>query len=145
MKKKPNAFTINTISQAEVIILEAKMYKIKPVLHFKDYILEGFGPDFILTFQKILKSKFGNSSFEFFIDCGFDSGLTIKMATKKIEFLKLRGSVAVLKKVKNITKKNRVLLNPSFNIVDCRHLKNVNLKFKKLYFRKKNENRRQSN
>ena len=64
---------------------------------------------------------------------------------KKIDFIKLRGNLTVLKKVKNITKKNTVLLNPSFNIVECRHLKNVNLKFKKLYFRKKNENRRQSN
>jgi len=123
VKKKPNAFTVNTLSQAEVIILEAKKYKIKPILHFKNYLLKGFGSDFILTFQKILKSKFGNSSFKIFVDCGFDSSLSIRMATKK----------------------NTVLLNPSFNIVDCRHLKNVNLKFKKLYFRKKNENRRQSN
>ena len=145
MKKKPNAFTVNTLSQAEDIILEAKTYRVKPILHFKNYLLKGFGPDFILTFKKILKSRFGNSSFKIFIDCGFDSSLSISMATKKIDFIKLRGSLVVLKKVKNITKKNRVLLNPSFNIVDCRNLKDVKLKFKKLYFRKKNENRRQSN
>ena len=145
MKNKPNAFTVNTLDQAKVIISESKTLKKKPILHFKNYILKGFGPDFILTFQNILKSKFGNTSFKIFIDCGFDSSLCIRMATKKIDFIKLRGNLAVLKKVKNITKKNTVLLNPSFNIVDCRHLKNVNLKFKKLYFRKKNENRRQSN
>ena len=142
MKKKTNAFTINTLSQAEVIILEAKTYKIKPILYFKNYLLKGFGSDFILTFQKILKSRFGNSSFKIFIDCGFDSSLSISMAMKKIHFIKLRGSLSVIKKVKSITKKNRVLLNPSFNIVDCRNLKDVKLKFKKLYFRKKNENRR---
>ena len=145
MKKKPNAFTVNTISQAEIIILEAKKYKIKPILHFKNYILKGFGSDFILTFQKILKSRFGTSSFKIFVDCGFDSSLSISMASEKIDFIKLRGSLDVLKKVKDITRKNTVLLNPSFNIIDCRHLKNLNLKFKKLYFRKKNENRRQSN
>ena len=145
MKKKLNAFTINTLNQAEDIVLEAINYKIKPVLHFKNYIVRGFGPDFVLNFQKILKSKFGNSSFKIFVDCGFDSSLSISMASKKIDFIKLRGSLAVLKKVKDITRKNTVLLNPSFNIIDCRHLKNVNLKFKKLYFRKKNENRRQSN
>ena len=142
MKKKLNAFTVNTLSQAEVIILEAKTYKIKPILHFKNYLLKGFGSDFILTFQKILKSRFGNSSFKIFIDCGFDSSPSISMATKKIHLIKLRGSLSVIKKVKRITKKNRVLLNPSFNIVDCRNLKDVKLKFKKLYFRKKNENRR---
>jgi len=62
VNNKFNAFSINTINQAEDIILVAKTYKIKPILHFKKYILIGFGSDFILTFQKILKSKFGNSS-----------------------------------------------------------------------------------
>ena len=145
MKNKFNAFSINTLNQAEDIILEAKKYKIKPILHFKKYILKGFGSDFILAFQKILKSKFGNSSFKMFVDCGFDSSLSIRMACKKIDYIKLRGNLVIIKKVGDIATKNRVLLNPSFNIVDCRHLKNVNLKFKKLYFRKKNENRRQSN
>ena len=140
MKKKFYAFTINTLNQAEDIILEAKNYKIKPILHFKNYILKGFGSDFILTFQNILNSKFGNSSFKIFVDCGFDSSLSIRMATKKIEYIKLRGNSLILKKIKDIANKNRVLLNPSFNIVDCRNIKNVNLKIKKIYFRKKNEN-----
>ena len=113
MKKKLNAFTVNTLSQAEVIILEAKTYKIKPILHFKNYLLKGFGSDFILTFQKKLKSKFGNSSFKIFVDCGFDSSLSIRMATKKIDFIKLRGTLAVLKKVKNI---NRVYFDFIKNI-----------------------------
>ena len=75
MKKKPNAFTVNTLSQAEVIILEAKKYKIKPILHFKNYLLKGFGSDFILTFQKILKSKF------------FESIISLEIPNKK--FVKL--------------------------------------------------------
>jgi len=140
VRKKFYAFTINTLNQAEDIILEAKNYKIKPILHFKNYILKGFGSDFILTFQNILNSKFGNSSFKIFVDCGFDSSLSIRMATKKIEYIKLRGNSLILKKIKDIANKNRVLLNPSFNIVDCRNIKNVNLKIKKIYFRKKNEN-----
>ncbi len=142
MKNKFNAFSINTLSQAEDIILEAKTYKIKPVLHFKKYILKGFGSDYVLTIQQILRSKFGNSSFKMFVDCGYDSSLSIRMAVKKIDFIKIRGNLVILKKVKDIANKNRVLLNPPFNIVDCRNLKNINLKFKKLYFRKKNENRR---
>ena len=32
------------------------------------------------------------------------------------------------------------LLNPCFNIIDCRNIKNINLKIKKIYSRKKNEN-----
>ena len=128
MKNKFNAFSINTLNQAEDIILEARKYKIKPILHFKKYILKGFGSDFILSFQKILKSKFGNSSFKIFVDCGFDSSLSIRMASKKIDYIKLRGNLVILKKVRDIASKNRVLLNPSFNIVDCRKRINIDAK-----------------
>ena len=138
--KKKLAFNINTLKQAEEIILEAQVYNIKPILHFKYYILSGFGPEYVLIFQKVLISKFGKSSFKLFIDCGFDSSLTIRMAIKKIEYIKLRGNSIILKKIRDIANKNRVLLNPSFNIVDCRNIKNIQLKIKKIYFRKKNEN-----
>ena len=88
----------------------------------------------------MLISKFGKSSFKLFIDCGFDSSLSIRMAIKKIEYIKLRGNSIILKKIREIADKNRVLLNPSFNIVDCRKIKNINLKIKKIYSREKNEN-----
>ena len=135
MKKKLIAFSINTLEQAENIILETKVYKIKPILHFKYYIVRGFGSEFILNFHNILISNFGKSSFKFFVDCGFDSSLSIRMAIEKIEFLKLKGNSVILKKVKDITDKNSVLLNPSFNIVDFRNIKNINLKIKKIYSR----------
>ena len=140
MKNKLVAFNINTLKQAEGIILETKIYKAKPILHFNYYMLRGFGPEYILTFQKILTAKFGKSSFKLSIDCGFDSSLSIKMAIKKIEYIKLRGNSIILKKIRDITNKNRVLLNTSFNIVDCRNIKNIKLKIKKIYFREKNEN-----
>ncbi len=137
MKKKLVAFNINTLEEAKGIILETKIYKIKPILYFKYYMLSGFGAEYVLNFQKILISKFGKSSFKLFIDCGFDSSLCIRMAIKKIEYLKLRGNSIILKKIRDITDKNRVLLNPSFNIVDCRNIKNINLKIKKIYSRNK--------
>ena len=55
------------------------------------------------------------------------------MANKKINYLKLRTNSIILSKIKNIAYKNRVLLNPVFNIVDCRNRKNINLKLRKLY------------
>ncbi len=140
MSKKIVAFTINSLLQAENIILETKKYKIKPILHFKYYILRGFGSEFVLTFQKKLISKFGKSSFKLFVDCGFDISLSIVMATKKIEYIKVRGNSIILKKFKYIANKNRVLLNPTFNIVDCRNIKRINTKINKMYFKEKNEN-----
>ncbi len=137
MKKKLIAFTINTLDEAESIILRSKIYKIKPILHFKKYFLLGFGTEFVLTFREILISKFGKSNFKLFVDCGFDQSLAIKMANKKINYLKLKSNSIILSKINNIAYKNRVLLNPSFNIVDCRNRKNINLKLKKLYSKEK--------
>ena len=137
MKKKLIAFTINTIEEADNIILVSKIYKIKPILHFKKYFLLGFGAEFILTFREILITKFGKSNFKLFVDCGSDQSFTIKMANEKIDYLKLKSNPIILSKIKNIAFKNRVLLNPSFNIVDCRNRKNINLKLKKLYSEEK--------
>ena len=140
MNKKLFAFTVNNLEEAECVILESKAYKIIPILYFKKYLLLGFGVEFILTFREILISKFGKSNFKLFVDCGFDQSLAITMANKKINYLKLKNNSIILSKINNIAYKNRVLLNPSFTIVDCRNRKNINLKLKKLYFKEKNEN-----
>ena len=137
MKKKFYAFSINTLQQAENIILVSKIYKIKPILYLKSYIIKGFGPEFIFTFKNMLVSKFGKSSFKLFVDCGYNSSLCIRMVDIKIDFIKLRANSIILSKIKNITNKNMVLLNPSFNIIDCRNRKNINLKLKKLYSKDK--------
>ena len=133
MKKKLVAYTINTLDQAEKIIVCSNIHKTKPILHLKNYLIKGFGIDFVFTFQKMLISKFGKSSFKLFVDCGIDKSLSIIMATKKIEYIKLKGNSIILSKIKNITNKNKVLLNPSFNIVDCRNRKNINSKLRKIY------------
>ena len=133
MNKKLFAFTINTLEEAESVILGCRTYKIKPILYFKKYFLLGFGAEFILTFREMLISKFGKSNFKLYVDCGSDQSLAIKMASEKINYLKLKNNSIILSKINNIAYKNRVLLNPSFNIVDCRNRKNINLKIKKLY------------
>jgi hypothetical protein len=137
VKNKLICFTINTLEEAEKVILGNKTYKIKPILHLKKYFLLGFGAEFILTFQNILISKFGKLNFELFVDCGSDQSLAINMANKKINYLKLRTNSIISSKINSIAYKNRVLLNPAFNIVDCRNRKNINLKLRKLYSKEK--------
>ena len=133
MNKTNFAFTIDTIEQADQIISESKKYKIKPIIHIKNYLVKGFGSDYILIFQNILIFRFGKSSFKLYVDCGYDHGLSIDLTLKKIDYLKLKANSLILFKIKNITNKNRVLLNPSFNVVDCRNIKNIKLKIYKIY------------
>jgi len=137
VNKKLFAFTINTLEEAESVILASKSFKIKPILYFKKYFLLGFGAEFILTFREMLISRFGKSNFKLLVDCGSNESLAIKMANEKINYLKLKSNSIILSKIKNIAFKNRVLLNPSFNIVDCRNRKNINLKLRKLYSKEK--------
>ena len=137
MNKKLFAFSINKLEQAEIIILQTQIYKIKPILHIKNYIVKGFGINFILFFRDLLISKFGKSSFKLFVDCGFDSSLGIAMSINKIDLIKLRGNSEILSKIENIAKKNKVLLNPPFNIVDCRFRKKINLKLHNIYSKDK--------
>ena len=137
MKLNLTAFTVDTLEQAKNVIIENRNYNSNPILHFKSYLIEGFGTDFILTFQNMLISKFGKNKFKFFVDCGFNNGLSISMIKNKIEYIKLRGGLTMLSKIHNIAYKNSVLLNPSFNIIDCRNRKNIHSKLKKLYSKDK--------
>ena len=132
MKKKRIAFTINTLEEAENIILVSKDYQIIPILHFKNYILRGFGGEFIITLRDMLISKFGKSRFKFFVDCGFNNGLCINMASNKINYIKIRGNSKILKKLNNIANKNKVLLNPKFSIVDLCKIKNIEKRISKI-------------
>ena len=131
--KKEYAFIVNTPEEASEIILVSKRYKIKPILNIKNYLLRGFGSEFIVTFQNILFARFGKSSFKLYVDCGFDHGLGIDLTLKKIDCIKIKANSIIMSKMKDITKKNRVLLNPSFHVVDCRNIKNIHSKLKKLY------------
>ncbi len=140
MKRKSFAFTVNSLEKADQIIFYSKFYNVAPILHFKYYILKGFGSEFIISFRDLLIAKYDNLSFNFYVDCGSDRGLALNMIQNNIEYIKLRGSSIILKKINIITNKNKVLLNPSFNIVDCRKIKKINLKIDKLYSKDKNEN-----
>ena len=46
----------------------------------------------------------------------------------KIDFIKVNTNSIIFKKINNIAKKNKVLLNPSFHIVDLSNIKNINKK-----------------
>ena len=141
MKKKIHCYSIINFKQAETVIKLANKNKIKPIIFIKYYIVSGFGVDWIKALISLLSKSFTRNRFKLYVDCGLDNGLCISMAKKKINYIKLRSNAIILSKIKNIADKNKVLLNPSFNIVDCRNTKNINLKLKKLYSKEKNENR----
>jgi hypothetical protein len=128
VKNKFICFAVNTLKQAEETIQEANKNNIKPIIFIKYYIVKGFGVDWIKTLQLLLASSFTQSSFELYVDANTDYGLSIELISIKIRYIKLRCNHNIIKKINQIAKKNRVILNPSFRIVELSNIKNISRK-----------------
>ena len=122
-------FSINTYLQLEELIkLKSNKRKIL-IIFIKNYLIKGFGINWLNTFIKMVKKNYSQQNIKFFVDAGNDYGLSILMLRENIDYLKLRSNKIILNKINQIAKKNKVLLNPNFNIVDVTKIKNYkNLK-----------------
>ena len=124
-----NCFSINTYLQLEKIIQLRKNKRRKLVVFIKSYLVIGFGIDWLSTFIKLVKEKFPEQNIKFFVDAGNDYGLSILILREKIDYMRLKSNLHILKKINQIAKKNKVVLNPAFNVVELSKIKNYkNLK-----------------
>tara|TARA_B100000029_G_scaffold437033_2_gene451950 strand:+ start:262 stop:684 length:423 start_codon:yes stop_codon:yes gene_type:complete len=136
---KQISFSINTYKQAREAVEELKIYKVVPIFHVKNYIIQRFGIEWIISLKKILEKKFSPNSIKFSVDAKSDYGLSINLANNKINFIKLKSDQKILKKIEQICKKNRVLLNQSFRIIDLSNIKNINIKLSKIFLKDRYE------
>tara|TARA_Y100000590_G_C15447202_1_gene911245 strand:- start:251 stop:673 length:423 start_codon:yes stop_codon:yes gene_type:complete len=136
---KQISFSINTYKQAREVVEELKKYKVIPILHIKNYIIQRFGIEWIISLKKILEKDFPPNSIKFSVDAKSDYGLSINLANNKINFIKLKSDQKILKKIEQICKKNRVLLNQSFRIIDLSNIKNINIKLSKIFLKDRYE------
>ncbi len=88
----------------------------------------------------MLEKDFPSNSFKFSVDAKSDYGLVINLANNKINFIELKSDQKILKKIGQICKKNRVLLNPTFRIVDLSNINNINKKLSKIFLKDRYEN-----
>ncbi len=139
MINKQISFSINTYKQAREVVEELKKYKVIPILHIKNYIIQRFGIEWIISLKKILEKDCPPNSIKFSVDAKSDYGLSINLANNKINFIKLKSDQKILKKIEQICKKNRVLLNQSFRIIDLSNIKNINIKLSKIFLKDRYE------
>jgi len=128
VRKKLYCYSIINYKQAEEAIKVAKKNNIKPIIFIKYYIISGFGVEWVKALISLLTKNFSRNSFKFYVDCNRNYGLAIQLIQLKIDFIKINANTIILKKIKNIASKNKVLLNPSFHIVDLSNIKNINKK-----------------
>ncbi len=141
MKIKNICFAVNTIDQAKKVIDVSKKHKFKPIFFIKYYLVQGFGVDWVNAFSTLLKANFSKNAFELYVDADKDYGLSIDLINNNIDYVKLKSNTVIIKKIAQISKKNKVLLNPPFHIVDLTNIKNISVKITNILLNGiKNEN-----
>ena len=133
MKSIDYSFAINSYNQAVDIITTCQKRKIFPIIYIKYFMVNGFGPDWIKEFNNLLEQKFSKKKFKLFIDFKKNYALFINLVEQRIDYLKVDAKTETYKKLNQIAKKNNVLINPKFSVLDFSKIKNINLKFKRIF------------
>ena len=79
----------------------------------------------------MLLIKFNKNKFKLFANCKKNYGLFFNLVNEKINFLKVEGDKQTLLKLNQIAKKNKITINPKFDIIDLSNIKNIEKKINK--------------
>ena len=86
------------------------------------------GKEWLIELNNLIKKDKFNNNFKIFVDCKRNYGLFISMVELKINYLKAEADKKTFKRLSEIAKKNKVLLNPGFSVVDLSKIKNIKKK-----------------
>ena len=127
---KKICFAVSTLTQIENLI-EFRKSKFKTsIIFIKYFLIKGFGIEWLRTLINQIKNQYKTHNIKFFVDSGYDQGLSILLTHENIDYLKLKNNKIILNKINQIAKKNKVLLNPTFDVVDLTKIKNIQKKLK---------------
>ena len=135
MSSEKIAISISTFEQGIKIIKFLKKKNIKPYFYIKNYLIKYMGIDWLFALINSFEKKFSKKSFAIYVDAGLDTGLTLLLIKKNIKYIKIKSNKTTLNKLKSIASKNSVLLNPSFNIIEFRNIKNAEKKLFNIYLK----------
>ena len=128
MRIKRICFSANNLEKIKEIIHISRENNIFPIIYIKYYLTKGFGLEWITSLDFILSKSFKKNTYELFVDANRDHGLTIELIKNRIKYIKIKCNPIIFNKITKIAKKNKVLLNPSFHIVDLSNIKNIKRK-----------------
>ncbi len=121
---KKKCYSVSSYFQFKELIKLKKNKRRILVIFIKNYLVEGFGVNWLFNFLNLIKKNYKEYNLKFYIDSGTDYGLSSLIIHENIDYLKLKSNKVVLKKISQLAKKNKVLLNPNFHIVDFEQIKN---------------------
>ena len=133
MNLKTYCFAINSYYQALEIIKISKKNNVVPVLLIKYYLIDSLSIDWLNELKHMLQDQFKSNDFRIFIEAKKNYGLFIGLVEQKINYISIKANEETLKRLSQIAKLNKVVINPSFSVVDLTKTKKINLKLKRLY------------
>jgi hypothetical protein len=128
---KKNCFNINSYNQASEIISICKKNNKVPILFIKYFLINGFGIHWLQELQRLLLTQFTSKNYKIYVDSKKNYGLFIDLVENQVNYIKVNANNETLKRLKQIAKLNKVLINPKFSIVDLSKTKNLQLKIEK--------------
>ena len=126
-------FIVNSYYQAVNTVRICNNNKIYPIIFVKYNFINKFGIDWLKEMKILLDLEFSKNKYSICVDCNKNYGLLILLIQQKIDYLKFKANGKTLNSLKQIAKKNKVLLNPNFSIVDLSKIKNISLRIEKKY------------
>ena len=129
-------FKVNTVHQAIKTTYICNNNKIVPIFFIQFYIINGFGPNWIIEFRNLLLKKFSKNTFKLFVDCRINYGLFINLVHNKIDYLKVSGDKDTLLRLTQIAKKNKISINPQITVIDITKIKNIETKINKFLLKR---------
>ena len=131
MPLKNNCFNINSYNQASEIISICKKNNKVPILFIKYFLINGFGIHWLQELKRLLLTRFTSKNYKIYVDSNKNYGLFIDLVENQVNYIKVNANKETLKRLKQIAKLNKVLINPKFSIVDLSKTKNLQLKIEK--------------
>ena len=133
MSEEKYCIKFTSYQQTVDIIKILKQNKISPIFFIKYNLIDRFGIDWLNELREMLEKKYSRKDFKIYAEVKKNYGFFISLVEKKINYIKVRADEGTLKRLLQISKLNKVSINPDFSVVDISKSKNIINKLKKYY------------
>ena len=118
MKLKNYCFSFTNYNHTAEIIKSCNNKNIKPVLFINNKLISDLGIEWLNSLDVMLNTQKKLKNYKLYVDVKKNYGLFISLVEKGIDYIKVETSKENIRKIKEIAKLNKVLINPQFSVVD---------------------------
>ena len=118
MKLKNYCFSFTNYNHTAEIIKTCNNKNIKPILFINNKLISDLGIEWLNSLDVMLNTQKKLKNYKLYVDVKKNYGLFISLVEKGIDYIKVETSKENIRKIKEIAKLNKVLINPQFSVVD---------------------------